>query len=87
MNEGKMASSHRRGADDRFPGHGRILDEDYFHRLRSGEDDRRTRRVIDGAGIAAANAKGGEVDGYDDDGDGGLPPPSGAGGGSRGGGG
>ena len=119
-----MASSHRRGADDR----------DMPHSM-SGEDDRRTRReladgergrhvherdrlraecstlfdrkiaieaqldeiqnrlrwlddAIDGAGVAAANAGGGEVDGYDDDvDDGGLPPPSGAGGGSRRGGG
>ena len=83
-----MTSSHRRGADDQFPGHGRMLDEECFHLLRSGEDDRRRmRRVVDGAGIAAANAEGGEVDGYDDDDDdddGGPPPPLGAGGGSKG---
>mgnify|MGYP006155201381 FL=1 len=58
-----MASSHRRGADDWFPGHGRMLDEEYVHLLRSGEDDRRRmRRVVDGAGVAAANAAGGNVD-------------------------
>ena len=85
--EGTMASSHRRGADDQFPGHGRMLDEECFHLLRSGEDDRRRmRRVVDGAGVAAANAEGGKVDGYDDDDndDGGPPPPLGAEGGSRG---